>query len=51
MKAPKVLDQETLDKQGFFSLRKSWQTGDERVLYSIMKCTKNANLGMAAHSF
>lgn len=33
MKAPQLFDQETLNKQGFFSLRKSWQSGDERVFY------------------
>lgn len=32
MKAPQVFYWETLDKQGFFSLRKSWQGGDESVL-------------------
>lgn len=33
MKAPQLFDQETLNKQGFFSLRKSWQSRDERAFY------------------
>lgn len=32
MKAPQEFDWETLDKQGFFSLRKIWQKRDEGVL-------------------